>query len=314
MFSPEIPDYRPHQKKLTVSFTEMLDREVIVTFREHAVRIGNPDHLVGVVTVPVVSRSGPPAIVMLNAGVLHRVGPHRLHVQLARRLATQGFPCLRIDLAGIGDSLATASSLTFRESAVADTRTVMTELETTIGARRFVVFGLCSGADNAIATAAVDDRVAAIVLVDPTTYATRRSRARKLARRLAALGAQGPRSVVHAGIGVARRQVRARIAALRQRGRDEAAEPDEGRETPPLAVYRSQLDQLLARGVKILMIYSGSLGDGYNHRDQLFEYGPELRGRVDHRYFPDANHTFTERAAQTALIDEVTAWIDRQFR
>ena len=45
----------------------------------------------------------------------------------------------------------------------------------------------------------------------------------------------------------------------------------------------------------------------------LRELFPELRGRMDHVYFPDANHTFTELAAQRELIATVTAWIARRF-
>ena len=42
--------------------------------------------------------------VFLSAGLLHRVGPHGLHVRLARELAQMGFSSLRVDLAGTGDS------------------------------------------------------------------------------------------------------------------------------------------------------------------------------------------------------------------
>jgi hypothetical protein len=63
----------------------------------------------------------------------------------------------------------------------------------------------------------------------------------------------------------------------------------------------------------VLAIYSGIHGAGYNDADQLFEVFPELRGRMDHVYFPNANHTFTELAAQAELIATVTRWLDRQF-
>jgi hypothetical protein len=59
-------------------------------------------------------------------------------------------------------------------------------------------------------------------------------------------------------------------------------------------------------------IYSGALGERYNHEDQLFELFPELRGKVDRAYFPAANHMFTERAAQAALVAAVTTWIARR--
>jgi hypothetical protein len=52
----------------------------------------------------------PPAVmfVLLNAGAVHRQGPFRLYVHLARRLAALGFSCVRFDQPGIGDSLQAA--------------------------------------------------------------------------------------------------------------------------------------------------------------------------------------------------------------
>lgn len=268
-------------------------------------RLGAQANLVGILTLPVAARSAQserPTVLVLNAGVLHRVGPHRLHVNLARRLAALGFAVLRVDLAGIGDSLAVTGARSFRESAVADTRAAMDDLAAQVGAQRFVIFGLCSGADNALATAAQDPRVVGIVVLDPPTYATRRALARKVVRRATRLG---PRRTVDWAIATVRRVVRDRNAE---------PEPEEGRETPPLAVYREQVGGLLARGVKVLAIYSGALGERYNDVDQLFEYAPELRGKLDHAFFSRANHMFTERDQQTELIDTVAAWIDRTFR
>src|SRR5262249_13402051 len=132
-----------------------------------------------------------PAFVILSSGVLHRVGPHRLHVHLARRIAATGRASLRLDVGGVGDSIASSDAPTFRESAVADTRAVMTGLTSAVGARRFVLFGVCSGADNSIATALADERVAGIVLVDPPTYPTRMSQLRYLRARVAEHGSMG---------------------------------------------------------------------------------------------------------------------------
>ena len=44
-------------------------------------------------------------IVIFNAGAVHRVGPNRMTVTLARRLAAMGLPSLRFDLEGLGDSV-----------------------------------------------------------------------------------------------------------------------------------------------------------------------------------------------------------------
>ena len=249
------------------------------------------------------------AVILLNAGVLHRVGPHRLHVILARRLAQAGLTSLRLDLGGIGDSVASSDAATFRESAVADTRTAMTGVTGALGSERFVIFGVCSGADNAIATAIADDRVAGIVLVDPPTYPTRRGQLRDLRMRVAKRG--GPGDVVRWGVQVAERRLRRAVARL-GRGTVEEAH-SQGRELPPAASFGAQLTALLERGVRIFAVYSGIHGARYNHADQLFERFPALRGRLDHAYFPTANHTFTELDTQAKLIDAVTGWITKRF-
>jgi hypothetical protein len=282
-----------------------------MSVRDEALRFGPEAQLVGIVSHPrtVHAPGAGLAFVILNAGVLHRVGPHRLHVLLAWHIAAGGVASLRLDLGGIGDSITTATdAASFRESAVADAREAMTGLTRAIGAERFVLFGVCSGADNSIATALVDDRVAGIVLVDPATYPTRRSQLRFLRARLAEHS--DPREALRWGLGVARHRIAA-IARRRARGADEP--PAEGRQSLPPATFHRQLGALADRGVRVLAIYSGIHGANYNHRDQLFERFPDLRGRIDHAYFPDANHTFTELAAQAELVATVTDWMRKQF-
>lgn len=287
---------------------------------EEVARLGNEGQLLGIVSNPPRLHAERPIVILLNAGVLHRVGPHRLHVSLARQLAQRGLLAVRLDLGGLGDSPATSIAGTFTESAVADVRAAMTDLSNRFGARRFVIFGLCSGADNGLAAALEDERIAGLVLLDPHSYRTRRSQLRKIAQRVTAMG--NPVTVARWGLDTAARVVRqqaaARLARLRARlargGEGAEAEPPaQGREAPPPDIFRERLTQLADRGVKLLAVYSGAYGDRYNHRDQLFELFPELRGRIDHEYFPTANHMFTELAVQGALLTVVTTWLGRHF-
>jgi hypothetical protein len=294
---------------------ERQEHRVEPTVRDEALRFGPEGQLVAILSHPGTVRGLPTpatprhAFVILNAGVLHRVGPHRLHVVLARRIATDGVASLRLDLGGIGDSITTSDAASFRDSAVADTREAMTGLAAAIGAERFVLFGLCAGADNSIATALVDDRVAGIVLVDPAAYATRRSQLRYLRTRLAEHA--DPRDALRWVVRTAAHRVRLTVALLGRRGVDDA--PTEGRERPPVETFHRQLATLAERGVRVLAIFSGIHGASYNHRDQLFELFPDLRGRIDHAYFPAANHTFTELATQADLIATVTGWMRKRF-
>lgn len=279
---------------------------------EEVVRFGPEAQLLGILSRPALLSPDKPAIVILNAGVLHRVGPHRFHVRLARHLAERGLAAVRLDLSGIGDSPASGHTGTFMESAVADVQAVMSALEQR-GVRTFVLFGLCSGADNSFAAALRDARIRGIVLLDPPSYPTRRAQARKVLRRAAA---QGPRATSRwlAGLAVRRLRSAAERQLARLRPAESVSEPDSGgRRPPPRQQFRTDLLGLVERGVKVLAVYSGALAERYNDRDQLFELFPELRGRVDREYFPEANHMFTERAAQAALLETVAPWILRHF-
>lgn len=136
-------------------------------------------------------------------------------------------------------------------------------------------------------------------MLDAPTYATRRAAARKLFDRVRA-GDVAP--LVRAAGRRLARQVAPAAA-------DAAPELTQGREFPPLAEHAAQLTALVARGVAILAVYSGVNGARYNHAEQLFEWLPELRGRIDVAYFPDANHMFTERAAQAELVTTILRWL-----
>jgi pimeloyl-ACP methyl ester carboxylesterase len=129
--------------------------------REKAVIFGNPKSLVGIVTQPdfTVGSSGLPAIIILNAGLLHRVGPNRLHVKMARKLATVGFNVIRFDFSGNGDSNARNDNIPFGQSSIDEIQDAMNYLSSSKNISKFILVGICSGADSAIKTASCDDRV-----------------------------------------------------------------------------------------------------------------------------------------------------------
>lgn len=135
---------------------------------ERALLLGRSGSLVGVVTDPATAPGddNKPAVVFLNAGMLHRVGPNRIYVNLARQVAGAGFAALRFDLSGIGDSLARRDGMPFRESALIETLEVMSYLQAKRNIDRFILLGICSGADVAFDVACRDQRVAGAVLIN----------------------------------------------------------------------------------------------------------------------------------------------------
>ena len=129
--------------------------------REDTVRFGDRKSLVGIVThAPessrIQSRTG---VILLNPGVVHRVGPGRIYVKIARTLADAGFEVLRFDFSGIGDSAARHDNLPFEKSAVSEVQEAMEFLQSTRKIETFILLGGCSGARISIKAACQDPRV-----------------------------------------------------------------------------------------------------------------------------------------------------------
>ncbi|MFQ6030820.1 MAG: alpha/beta fold hydrolase, partial [Dehalococcoidia bacterium] len=140
--------------------------------REEAVVFGPTRSLVGVVTDPAQASSMPPqtGVILLNSGLVHRVGPNRLYVKVARSLSRLGAVSLRFDLSGVGDSRVRQDNLPFPESSIEDTQEAMNLLSQTRGVERFVLLGICSGAINSFDVACRDSRVVGAVMINPLAY------------------------------------------------------------------------------------------------------------------------------------------------
>ena len=135
---------------------------------EQAVRFGTSDSLVGIVaSVPEDHRHhASTGVILLNAGIVHRVGAGRVYVKLARALAETGFVTLRFDFSGIGDSPVRHDGLGFPKSAVTETQDAMDFLSRNNGIRQFILLGGCSGAKIAFDTALCDARVVGALLIN----------------------------------------------------------------------------------------------------------------------------------------------------
>lgn len=111
------------------------------------------------------------AVVILNPGLKSRVAPHRLYVKMAARFCELGYPVLRFDPHGVGDSegvieqnLAADFYGTVQVGRfVADTRSAMDWMEKECSISRFVLAGLCGGAITGLLAGAVDKRVDALI-------------------------------------------------------------------------------------------------------------------------------------------------------
>lgn len=104
-------------------------------------------------------------VVIVVGGPQYRAGSHRQFTLLARELAAAGFPALRFDYRGMGDSEGDVRGF---EHAGEDLRTTIDRFQAEVpGLSRVVLWGLCDGATAAALYAPDDARVAGVVLLNP---------------------------------------------------------------------------------------------------------------------------------------------------
>ncbi len=256
--------------------------------REQTMDLGGG--LFGVLTLPAQERSDGAIVVLLNAGLIHRVGPFRLHVQLARSLAQAGHAVLRFDLPGIGD----APLLAGTDAPGAVTR-ALDALQARFGDRGFVVGGICSAADLGWKVALADRRVRGLLLLDG--FAARGWWFRVGQLRL-----------------LLQRPLRSWPGMLRRRAQAAAVVTDDDlRDWPEPAAASSQLREMLARGVRVFALYTGGVAGYFLHPRQFAaSFGAAARhAALDFEYWPDCDHLFMHRDDRERLLQAVRAWCAR---
>ena len=277
-------------------------------FTEEALLLGPIKSLVGVITRPAAAtrRSDAPLFVILNAGIIHRVGPNRMSVRLARAMAREGFSVLRFELSSLGDSGPRSDDLPLVEAAVADVRDALDTLDDVRQVRRVVLMGLCSGADLSVIYAGSDKRVVGIVLLDPAIPRTRGYYVRHFARRI--LRPQAWRKLATGGPAYWR--------TLRLRDGRAAGAPGSEPQLPLLErpEVRTFLEQSYAKAaaqaVQMLAVFTAGPQYRHNSARQLLEAFPNVPfgRRLRLEYFSESDHTFSSEADRARLIDLVVGW------
>jgi len=283
----------------------------VTTYKDHVHKFGKDDGLIGIATVPDANHAAErPAVLLLNAGLVHRIGPFRLSVELARRLAAQHSLVFRIDQSALGDSAQRGDGLSYEERAVVDAKEAMDFLGKRYGKKRFIVMGLCAGAMNTHRVTVADDRVVGACLLDGYAYRTPIYWRRQLLPKLV-----NPANWAR-GVDMLKDKVRG-IATTK---REEASGDDDmpgadaaeifAQEWPPLADVRRELDRVVARGTQMLFVYTGGWSDFVDERqfDEMFA-GLREKARIRVKFFRDADHTYILLAHREAMLDEVASFV-----
>ncbi len=144
--------------------------------RERVIHAGPDRSLVGILTEPEggaadAARTAP-TLIVLNSGIVHRVGPARLGVKLTRLAASKGLPAARFDHSGVGDSPARRDAAPFMLRSVEEAQWMMDALREAHGAERFILAGLCSGAATSFWAAGKDPRVVGVLMMNARQHVT----------------------------------------------------------------------------------------------------------------------------------------------
>lgn len=270
---------------------------------ENVFQFGTANRLAGVLCSPVEFDPDQPVVLILNAGIIHRSGPFRLHVDISRSLARAGFASMRMDLSGLGDSSVRSEIGADDNRAVLDASEAMDFLEQQTGATRFIVVGLCSGAYNSHHVALVEDRVVGAVFMDGLVYPTEEHERRKQMRRVTR-----PRKLRNA---IKRRLVGGAVEV------DNPDAPDASEffaiEKPAEEVAK-EITCLVDRNAQLLFIYTEGYSD-ISSRDQfveMFGLSPnEEQLQVD--YYDNFEHTFRLAAHRETIVTRIASWCGSRF-
>lgn len=286
------------------------------SIREQALLLGKRKSLVAIIAQEPVAARDPverPVVVILNSGIIHRVGPNRMFVRLARQLAAAGHVVVRFDLSGIGDSEPRTDGLQPLDAALADIREVLDSLEASRQARRFLLVGLCSGADHSIVYGGDDPRVVGMVLIDPSIprtrgYYVRHYRGRMLRWRSWLNFASG-RHPFWKALG---RSIAVRSPQEQDPAGEQLPEPLPSLQDAQVRTFLANAyGRVAAAGVDIMAVFTGGREDQHNGATQLLEAFPQVAfgSRLRLEFMGSADHTFTSQSDRCNLLALIASWI-----
>jgi len=267
---------------------------------EQAILFGKYNHLVGVTNIvtsdsvnAVATRT---AMIMITAGMLHNVGPFRLYVDIANNLARHGVSSLRFDLSGIGDSLGVGASGKPIDRAASEASEAMNYLTEHYGIEDFIVFGLCSGADDSIQTALHDKRVKGVINLDGLGYKTLQFKLRHALLKLRKLFYLS--KLISKIKTLSRAELAPSSLAMGNDIREYPETPEQGGQ---------QIQQLVDRNIQLHFIYTGGT-DYYNYAKQLYDMLPYVnwKGTESTRYFPHMDHVILLCEDRQEMVAEIT--------
>lgn len=271
--------------------------------KEIALKIGKPIPLTAVVATPKDLDSDKPAVLILNSGIMHHVGACRLSVKLARQLAASGILNIRFDLSGIGDSAPRTGTAPFHETAIAELMEVMDYLEQKRGIKKFIAFGLCSGADAAYEIAKVDDRIVGIAQIDAYCYPNYKWFVNRYIKK-ALQPSMWPR-IIEKILDFIKPKSKASVE-------EENMElPSYIRVFPPKKEVGDSFMRIVDRNIHIYTIFTGDMIE-VNYQNQFRDVFADVNFKqlLREEYYPEMDHIITSPTYQKLVPSKLTEWVE----
>jgi len=280
--------------------------------KEEAFLFGKAKTLVGTVTYPTGAPNDLPAVILLNAGLVHRVGPNRIYVRIARKLAELGILVFRFDFSGIGDSDVRNDHLPFDKSTILETQEAMDHLSSVKGIKHFVLMGICSGAAVSGQTACSDPRVVGAILVNTAYHRySRATREKVQAQYYGRYASRSSEKWLKLFTGKANykkifNSIRSHTkSSLRARKQESTSGPS-NYESQIKAMFRS----LEERGVRLLLVYNDVPLDMVYLEMLVPQAFRQMKqsGQLTAEIIPNAGHTFPLLETQDQLCQLIRDW------
>lgn len=266
--------------------------------KEEVFRYGEYNRGFGMVTLPD-NADKAPVLIALNAGLLHREGPYRLNVLVCRALAGLGYIAIRIDLSGKGDT-PSRDGLTNRQSVAMDWQYIKQAVLERFGSRYLILFGLCSGADNAIKITAEESDIRGLVLLDPVSLKDSGFGRRQLIKMVTNIHKwlNLPNNIYH------------RIRRHWGIEKDVFKEMSSLRGTPSLNDMKNCFGHIARHKGKVLAVFTSQTIENYNMKGQFVRALdiPELEQCCEEVYWPLADHIFRIQTHRTRLVYKINEW------
>jgi pimeloyl-ACP methyl ester carboxylesterase len=245
-------------------------------------------------------------VVILNSGTIHNVGPFGLSVELAEGLTSAGFPVLRLDQTGKGESFTARRESSEMKTLARDLELAVAALKERFGVSKVAVLGLCSGADHGLMITDSIPEAGALIMLDGWAPKDLRY---YLARYVPKL--KSPAGVVRALL----RRVRSLTKSPADDEQDAAVLRDivdmPGRQWDQDAM-RAHMRDLCAREIPLLAVYTGDTDDYYAYEGQLLHYlsRERLNSKSVTEFFKtDCKHLYPLIFQRRILIRDITHWL-----